>query len=85
MLFTSIVLYVFFTLFTGPDQEKSFGIMIKQHLLLGVCILALGITRTIGLSAIIAVSAYFIIKGQWKNLVFFYHFFHYSFCFIPGI
>jgi hypothetical protein len=71
MFLQAIVLYVFFTLFTGPDQEKSFGIMIKQHLLLAVCILALGITRTIGLSAIIAVSAYFIIKGQWKNLVFF--------------
>ena len=71
MLIQALTLYVFFTLFIAQEQEKSFRQLVKQHMILALCVLALGITRTVGLSVVIVISAYFLLRGQWKNLLFF--------------
>ncbi|MCX6284685.1 MAG: hypothetical protein NTW31_10685 [Bacteroidetes bacterium] len=71
MLIQALTFYVFFTLFIAQEHEKSFRQMLKQHMILSVCVLALGITRTVGLSVVIVISAYFLLRGQWKNLLFF--------------
>lgn len=71
MLIQALTLYVFFTLFISQEQEKSFRQLLKQHLILSVCVLALVTTRTVGLSVVIVISAYFLLRAQWKNLLFF--------------
>ena len=71
MFIQAIAFYVFFTLFIAREQDKTLWQLIKHHLLLAACILALVLTRNIGLGAIIAVSAYFLVKSQWKNLLLF--------------
>ncbi|MCX6252389.1 MAG: hypothetical protein NTX61_16775 [Bacteroidetes bacterium] len=71
MFLQSVFLWFFFTYFIEREKEQSFRERALQHLLLALCVLSLGITRSIGFSAVLAVSGYFILKKQWKNLVFF--------------
>ncbi len=42
----------------------------KKYLILGAFALAMGLTRSIGYAAVGAVALYFIVKGQWKNLLY---------------
>ncbi len=68
MFVQSLVFYVFFTWFIDQKSERTLGADTRYYLLLGFCILCLGLTRSIGFSALAAVPAYFVLKGQWRNL-----------------
>jgi prepilin signal peptidase PulO-like enzyme (type II secretory pathway) len=71
MFLQSLILWLFFTFFIEKEQKKLFREQAFQHLILALCILCLAITRSIGFAAVIAVVLYFLLKGQWKNVVFF--------------
>lgn len=67
----SLVFLVIFTFFIGREQKMTFREETRRHLILALSVLCLALTRSIGFAAIIAISGYFALKGQWKNLVFF--------------
>ena len=67
----ALVITVFFRYFVDEQANSDRKTQIKQHLILAVSLLALTLTRSIGFSAIIAVFGYFLLKGQWKNLLWF--------------
>ena len=69
MFIQSVAFYLFFSRLIGNEEGKSCRTMISRHMLMAACILALGLTRTIGFSALIAVSAYFISRARWKDLL----------------
>ena len=68
MFLQALTFLVFFTYFIDADKETS-PVSIKRHFILASCVLALVLTRSIGLAAIFAISGYFIVKLQWKNLI----------------
>lgn len=59
----SIFLWFFLKHFSGETQNTSY----KNFIILGLLLFLLSITRNIGLVAIAAVTAYFILQKQWKN------------------
>lgn len=65
-----LLVLVFFRYFIEDEQVAAFGQDIKRHLLLAVCLLALTLTKNIGNTAVIAVTGYFLLRGQWKNLLY---------------
>jgi hypothetical protein len=69
MFLEALVFLIFFTYFIDDRGKQYFGVQVRHHLILALCILCLGITRSIGFSCVLAVSAYFILQRQWKNLV----------------
>jgi len=71
MFIQALAFYIFFTLFIARETDKPIRVLLIHHILLSVCVLMLVLTRNIGLSAIIVISAYFLIKLQWKNLLLF--------------
>ena len=72
MLVQSFTLGIFFTYFIDPEAPAgSLRIRIQRHMILGLCFLILGLTRSIGFSAAIAASVYFLLEKQWKNLLIF--------------
>lgn len=70
MLVMMFVVWVFFTKFSDVDTSPDFKTDIKRHLWLAISLLALTLTKNMGYSAVIAVVAYFTLKGQWRNLLF---------------
>lgn len=70
-LFMQIVLIsVFFHGFIDNEQSYGFKQDIKRHFILAVSLLALALTKNVGYSAVIAVLGYFILCGQWKNVLY---------------
>jgi len=70
-LFMQIVLVlVFFKGFVDNEQEVTFKIDLKRHAILAVNLLALALTKNAGYSAVIAVLGYFLLQGQWKNILY---------------
>ncbi|MDO9257170.1 MAG: hypothetical protein Q7U54_16745 [Bacteroidales bacterium] len=70
-LFMQIVLVlVFFRGFIDKEKEVSFKQNMQRHLILAISLLALALTKNAGYSAVLAVLAYFILRGQWKNLLY---------------
>jgi len=70
-LFMQIVLVlVFFRNFIDTELAVDTKQDIKRHLLLAVSLLALALTKNIGYSAVLAVTGYFLLRGQWKNLLY---------------
>lgn len=65
-----ILVLVFFRSFIDNELEVTFKQDLKRHLILAASLLALALTKNIGYSAICAVSGYFLLRGQWKNLLF---------------
>jgi len=65
-----VVVLVFFQKFIDNEQVADLKQELKRHLLLAVCVLALALTKNIGYSAVFAVTGYFLLRGQWKNLVY---------------
>jgi len=69
MFVQAITFYVLFKNFLDPQENKSTPALAKNYLLLGFWILCLGLTRSIGFSALASIPAYFALRGQWKNLL----------------
>ena len=69
MFLEALAFWIFFTFFIDDRQQQSFGVQMRHQIILALCILCLGITRSIGFSAVLAVFVYFILQRQWKNLV----------------
>jgi hypothetical protein len=65
----ALLLLVFFTRFIDHEKADTWPAELKRHLLLACCLLAITLSKNIGFSAIIAVFGYFVLKGQWKNLL----------------
>ena len=70
-LFMQIVLIsVFFRGFIDHEQVIGFKQDLKRHVILAISLLALALTKNAGYSAFIAVLGYFVLCGQWKNLLY---------------
>ncbi|MDR1122392.1 MAG: hypothetical protein LBM08_15970, partial [Dysgonamonadaceae bacterium] len=72
MLTQALFIYLFSKYFwndsrTAPLQLKTDW---RKFLLIGLCFLAMGLTRTIGYAVLGAVIAYFSFRRQWKNLLY---------------
>ena len=65
-----LMVLVFFRTFIDNEQDISFRQDIKRHSALALSLLALTLTKNMGFSAVIAVGAYFLLRGQWKNLLY---------------
>ncbi len=71
MFFQGLTFLLFFRFFLDSPDEKPNGAFIRQHLILALSILGLGLTRSIGYAAGFAITGFFLIKGKWKNLAWF--------------
>lgn len=70
-LFMQMVLVlVFFRHFIDNESAVSTKDDIKRHLILAITLLGLTLTKNMGYSAVFAVTGYFLLKAQWKNLVY---------------
>lgn len=70
LLIQMVLVLVFFRRFIDIELDITFKKDITRHLLLALCLLALSLTKNIGYSAVFAVAGYFLLRGQWKNLLF---------------
>lgn len=66
----AVLILVFFRSFIDVDLTIDYRQNIKRHLLLALCLLSLTLTKSIGYSAVFAVFGYFLLRGQWKNLLY---------------
>ncbi|MCX6286944.1 MAG: hypothetical protein NTY96_07505 [Bacteroidetes bacterium] len=71
MFLQALTFYIFFRLFIDEGGAKSFTAIARNSLILAVCVLSLGLTRPIGFASAIAISAFFLLKAQWRNIIFF--------------
>ncbi len=65
-----IFILVFFRSFIDSDLAMTFKQDVKRHLLLALCLLALTLTKNIGFTALFAVLGYFLLQGEWKNMLY---------------
>ncbi len=65
-----VFILVFFRRFIDIDITITYKQDLKRHILLALCLLSLTLTKSIGYSAVFAVIGYFILRGQWKNLLY---------------
>lgn len=70
MFMQMVLVLVFFRKFIAVSEALEFKQDIKRHLLLALCLLALTLTRSVGFSAVFAVTGYFLLRGEWKNLLY---------------
>jgi hypothetical protein len=70
LLVQMAMILVFFQGFIDKDEAVTFKQDIKRHLILSLSLLAIVLTKNIGYSAFIAVTGYFVLRGQWKNLLY---------------
>ena len=72
MLTQSLFIYLFFKYFYNNRQPSSLSIKKdwRKYLFLGLCMLAMGLTRTIGFAVIGVVIIYFCFQKQWKNILY---------------
>jgi len=66
----AVLVLAFFRNFIDKEKSDSFKKDLKRHFLLALCLLALTLTKNIGYSAVFAVTGYFLLRGQWKNLLY---------------
>ena len=66
----AVLVLAFFRNFIDKEKSDSFKEDLKRHFLLALCLLALTLTKNIGYSAVFAVTGYFLLRGQWKNLLY---------------
>ncbi|MBK7029436.1 MAG: hypothetical protein IPH45_09555 [Bacteroidales bacterium] len=71
ILMQILMVLVFFNYFIDQDKKFTFREDLKRHFILAFILLLLTLTRSIGYSALMAAGAYFLLKGQWKNLAYF--------------
>ena len=65
-----VLILVFFRSFIDIDLAITYKQDIKRHLLLALCLLSLTLTKNIGFTAVFAVLGYFLLLGQWKNILY---------------
>jgi len=65
-----VVVLVFFRGFIDKEKEVTFKQDMKRHAILAISILALALTKNAGYSAVLAVLGYFLLCGQWKNILY---------------
>lgn len=65
-----VVVWVFFLYFIDGEIQIDLKQNIKQHFILALSLLALTLTKNIGYSAVMAVAGYFVLRGQWKDLLY---------------
>ena len=70
ILVQMILVLVFFRKFIDVEKVATQKQDITRHLILAVSLLALVLTKNAGYSAVMAVTGYFLLRGQWKNLVY---------------
>jgi hypothetical protein len=72
MLIQSLFIYLFSKYFWNGEQTVSLPLKTdwRKFLLIGLCFLAMGLTRTIGYAVMGAVIVYFCFRKQWKNLLY---------------
>ena len=72
MLTQSLFVYLFLKYFYDDQQTPSFSLKTdwKKYLYIGLCILAMGLTRTIGYAAAGVIILFFCFKKQWRNLIY---------------
>ena len=72
MLTQSLFIYLFSKYFWDNPQASSLNIKTdwSKFLFLGLCFLAMGLTRTIGYAVMGSVILYFCFQKQWKNLIY---------------
>ena len=70
LLVQMVMILVFFRGFIDKHEVLTFKQDIKRHLILALGLLAIVLTKNIGYSALFAVTGYFLLQGQWKNLLF---------------
>ncbi|MDP4282186.1 MAG: hypothetical protein Q8867_08570, partial [Bacteroidota bacterium] len=64
----ALTFLVFFKYFLH-NEDHTTALQIRNYIFLTLCILGLILTRTIGITAFIAIAGYFLLKKQWKNLL----------------
>lgn len=70
LLVQIVLVMVFFRGFIDSEQELTFKQDVKRHFILALSLLALALTKNAGYSAVIAVFGYFLLNGQWKNILY---------------
>lgn len=72
MLLQAIFILVFFRYFIDKEKENEIVLKedMKRHFLLGLAILAIFLTKNVGVTALLATSAYFLSRKQWKNFLY---------------
>jgi hypothetical protein len=70
LLVQMVLVLIFFRFFVDNEQALSFKKELYRHLYLALCLLALTLTKNMGYSAVFAVAGYFLLRGQWKNLLY---------------
>lgn len=70
MLIQMAMVLVFFRSFIDNENLLPLRQDLKRHLLLALSLLALTLTKNMGYSAVMAVAGYFLLRGQWKNLLY---------------
>lgn len=70
LLMQIVLISVFFRGFIDDELATSFKQDLKRHFILAVSLLALALTKNVGYSAVIAVLGYFVLRGQWKNVLY---------------
>lgn len=65
-----IFVLIFFRSFIDNHEPLALKQDLKRHMLLALSLLALTLTKNLGYSAVMAVAGYFLLRGQWKNLLY---------------
>ena len=65
-----VLVLVFFRRFIDNESTVSTKDDLKRHLVLAITLLGLTLTKNMGYSAVFAVTGYFLLRAQWKNLVY---------------
>jgi len=65
-----IFILVFFRSFLDSGLAMTFKQDVKRHMILALCLLSLTLTKNIGYSAVFAVLGYFLLQGEWKNMLY---------------
>jgi hypothetical protein len=71
MFLSALTFSYFFKYFIDDTKEQPLKAEIRHQATLVLCILCMGLTRSIGYSAFLAVSAYFILQRHRKHLLYF--------------
>jgi hypothetical protein len=67
----SVTFFLFFKLFVGKVPPGSFRTLAVNHLILSVLLLGLVLTRPIGFASVLAIAVFFLLRAEWKNLLYF--------------
>lgn len=80
-----VLVFVFFRGFIDNEHPLTLKQDFKRHMLLALSLLALVLTRNVGYSAAFALTGYFTLRGQWKNLFYLIVAFAFLFVVFQGI